>query len=97
MPSRHLLSVAAATFLALPASAAETIWTDIVVRVFWVSSDFARMKNQDRAKFFGEIIPLVASGTMKAAVEATYPLTNIHDALAHALRGERDGKIRLTR
>jgi hypothetical protein len=34
MPSRHVLSFAAVLLMPLPASAAETIWTEIVVRVY---------------------------------------------------------------
>jgi trans-2-enoyl-CoA reductase len=78
-------------------SPAHLIGSGILVRGFWVTSALAKMNNEAKGKLFAEIIPLVASGAMKAAVEATYPLERIHEALAHALRGERTGKILLTR
>jgi hypothetical protein len=34
MPSRHVLSLVVVTLLPLPASAAETLWTEIIVRVY---------------------------------------------------------------
>lgn len=78
-------------------SPAHLIGSGILVRGFWVTSALAKMDREARAKLFAEIIPLVASGTIKAEVEATYPLERVHEALAHALRGERNGKILLTR
>jgi len=78
-------------------SPAHLIGSGIMVRGFWVTSAMAKMDREARAKLFAEIIPLVASGTIKAEVEATYPLERVHEALAHALRGERNGKVILTR
>jgi NADPH:quinone reductase-like Zn-dependent oxidoreductase len=44
---------------------------------------------------FGTLAGLIAQGVLKSEVEATYPLTEIHAALAHAMR-ERDGRILIT-
>ncbi len=65
------------------------------MRGFWVTSIMARMSKVDRAKLYGELIPLVVSGALKANIEATYPLSRVQEALAHASRGERGGKILL--
>jgi NADPH:quinone reductase-like Zn-dependent oxidoreductase len=51
---------------------------------------------EGRAKMFGELIAWVAGGALKADVEATYPLERVKDALSHAAKGERSGKIFLT-
>jgi trans-2-enoyl-CoA reductase len=41
---------------------------------------------------FSTLASLIAQGTLKAEVEATYPLSQIREALAHAMR-ERNGRI----
>ncbi|MBL8175461.1 MAG: zinc-dependent alcohol dehydrogenase family protein [Bryobacterales bacterium] len=76
-------------------SPAALIGNDISVRGFWVSSAMARMSKEERAKLYGELIPLVVSGALQVRVEATYPLSRVHEALAHASKGERNGKILL--
>lgn len=76
-------------------SPAALIGGEIQVRGFWVTSVMARMSKEERAKLYGELIPLVVSGALKANIEATYPLSSVQDALAHASRGERGGKILL--
>ncbi len=48
------------------------------------------------ARLLGDLIPLVASGTLRADVDAAYPLERALEALAHAARGGRSGKILLT-
>ena len=77
-------------------SPATLIGNDITVRGFWLPVAMSKLPAPERASAFGEIIPLVASGILKAKVEATYPLARIHDALEHAAKGERTGKVLLT-
>lgn len=77
-------------------SPAHLIGGGIVVRGFWLMPAMAKLGEAGRAKLFGSLIPLVASGTLRAEVEATYPLVKVQEALAHAARGERGGKILLT-
>ncbi len=76
-------------------SPAALIGSGIVVRGFWVTAAMAKMTKDERAKLYGELIPLVVSGALKAKIEATYPLGRIQEALAHASKGERTGKILL--
>ena len=42
---------------------------------------------------FAELVPLVQAGKLRAPVERTYPLPQVREALAHAHRGGRSGKI----
>jgi NADPH:quinone reductase-like Zn-dependent oxidoreductase len=44
---------------------------------------------------FGTLAGLIGQGVLKSEVEATYPLTEVRAALAHAMR-ERDGRILIT-
>lgn len=77
-------------------SPASLIGSNISVRGFWLNTGLATLPSAERGKAFGEIIPLVASGMLRAKVEATYPLQRVQEALAHAAKGERKGKVLLT-
>jgi NADPH:quinone reductase-like Zn-dependent oxidoreductase len=77
-------------------SPAALIGTGIVVRGFWLPPAMGALGQEGRAKMFGELIAWVAGGALKADVEATYPLERVKDALSHAAKGERSGKIFLT-
>ncbi|MBV6430124.1 MAG: Quinone oxidoreductase 1 [Bryobacteraceae bacterium] len=79
----------------LQVSPAHLIGGGIVVKGFWLPPALARIGTGGRAGVFGELIPLVVAGALKAEVEATYPLDRVKDALAHASRSERKGKILL--
>lgn len=76
-------------------SPAQLIGSGLLVRGFWLTSTMGAMTREQRAKLFAELIPLVVSGTLKAVVEKTYRLQDIQQAVAHAARGERSGKILL--
>ena len=45
------------------------------------------------AQTYHELAALVADGTLVAPVEATYALTDYHEAIAHAVRSDRHGKV----
>lgn len=48
---------------------------------------------EERLTVYNELAGYIAEGRMHAEVEATYPLSKIKDAVAHAMQGERSGKI----
>lgn len=76
-------------------SPASFIFRDITLRGFWLSQWFRTATPQRRAEVFGEIGALIASGQLRAPVQATYPLSAIKQAVAAAAAGEREGKILL--
>ena len=43
-----------------------------------------------------ELSTAVAAGTLRARVDATYPLTEVRQAVAHAARLGRNGKVLVT-
>lgn len=69
----------------------------ISVRGFWLATSPSLATPEGRGKVFGELIPLIATGVMRSTVEATYPLERAAEAVAHAARGGRDGKILFTK
>jgi len=50
----------------------------------------------ERQAVYGELVGYIAEGRMHAEVEATYPLDRIKDAVTHAMKGGRNGKVVLT-
>jgi mitochondrial enoyl-[acyl-carrier protein] reductase / trans-2-enoyl-CoA reductase len=74
-------------------SPASFVFRDITLRGFWLSQWFRTATPQRRAEVFGEIGKLIATGRLRAPVQATYPLSRIKDAVAAAAAGERDGKV----
>ncbi len=73
------------------------VGSGIVVRGFWLATSPEMATPEGRGKVFGELIPLIASGVMRASVEAVYPLDRAAEAVAHAARGGREGKVLLTK
>ena len=66
---------------------------DITLRGFWLSQWFKRTDPAARKAVFAEIGALIATGKLKAKVQATHTLAEIDKAVAAAAGGERDGKI----
>lgn len=71
----------------------ELIFRDISLRGFWLALWFRRATPQQQVAMFGEIGGLIASGQLRARIQATYDLPQIKQAVAAAAAGERDGKI----
>lgn len=74
----------------------ETIFRDVRLRGFWLRKWFVETPPAEIAAVFRELVGLVADGTLAVDVEAVYPLRRIKDAVAHAARGGRSGKILLS-
>ncbi|MEO6739911.1 MAG: 2-enoyl thioester reductase domain-containing protein [Chthoniobacteraceae bacterium] len=71
------------------------IFQDIAWRGFWVSRWYQRAGDENAAALLAELATLAARGIIATPVEAIYPLGQIADALAHAQRPQRGGKILL--
>ncbi|HXV96796.1 MAG TPA: zinc-binding dehydrogenase, partial [Anaerolineae bacterium] len=74
----------------------DLLFKDIRPRGFFLGRWFQNATPADIAPVFQTLIPLVANGTLCSEVEATYPLDRIKEALAHASREGRNGRILLT-
>lgn len=74
----------------------DVVFRDISLRGFWLARWFVTAGADEMRKVYGELTKLIAAGTIHVAVEATYPLERIKDALAHAARSGRKGKILIT-
>jgi NADPH:quinone reductase-like Zn-dependent oxidoreductase len=73
-----------------------TVFNDIRLAGFWLPRALAARSREEIAALYARLTGLVLDGTLKAEVEATYPLARIADALAHAERSGRTGKVLIT-
>ena len=67
----------------------------ITLRGYWVGSWFASSTREAREQLFGQLAAAIVSGELHMPVAATYPLTQVKEAVAAAVAGERSGKILL--
>lgn len=75
--------------------ASELVFRDITLRGYWFTPWFERASAAERAALYAELGQFVVDGTIRMAIEACYPLERVRDALAHAARPDRSGKILL--
>ena len=67
----------------------------ICLRGYWVGSWFASSTREAREELFGQLAAAVVRGELRMPVAATYPLSQVKEAVAAAVAGERSGKILL--
>jgi NADPH:quinone reductase-like Zn-dependent oxidoreductase len=71
----------------------ETVFRDVRLRGFWLRKWFSDTQPEQIAAVYRKLTALVADGTLAVEVEAVYPIRRIKDAVAHAARAGRSGKI----
>jgi NADPH:quinone reductase-like Zn-dependent oxidoreductase len=71
----------------------ESIFHEVVLRGLWVVNWIRSAPRDEVARVYTELADLVEQGVLHADVEATYPLEQYREALAHAGRPYRSGKI----
>ena len=70
-----------------------TIFNDIRIRGFWLSKWFETASMQEKQAAFGQVIPLVASGALKANVDSRFTVSEIKEAVSRAAQSGRNGKV----
>jgi NADPH:quinone reductase-like Zn-dependent oxidoreductase len=70
-----------------------TIGKDIRARGFWLTKWFKTADMAAKQKAFGEIIPLIASGSLKADVDSRFSVADIKKAVTRAGERGRNGKV----
>jgi NADPH:quinone reductase-like Zn-dependent oxidoreductase len=76
--------------------AADVLFRNVAIRGFWFSVWFANAPIDEKKALYDKLTALVRDGTIRVPVAATYPLARVNEALAHAARPGRPGKILLT-
>jgi len=72
---------------------ADIIFRDLHVRGFWQKHWVDTTPRDEMAAAYAPLAALVADGTLRAPVAATYPLEQHQDALAHATKTGGAGKV----
>jgi NADPH:quinone reductase-like Zn-dependent oxidoreductase len=71
----------------------ELIFRGVSLRGFWLRRWFMETPPGEIAALYRSLAGKLADGTLAVDVEKTYPLRQLKDAVAHAARGGRGGKI----
>ncbi len=72
------------------------IFRDITLRGFWLVHWFRRAAFDEQLVLYRELTAMMARGDLQIRVEATFPLARVHEAVEHAAREGRAGKVLLT-
>ncbi len=73
-----------------------TVFHGITLTGFWLVKALGAMSGADIGALYTDLAARLANGTLHVDVEATYAITDIKDALAHAAREGRGGKVLVT-
>ena len=76
--------------------ARDLVFRDVRVRGFWLAAWYAAATPQAIRDLHALLAERLARGETHQAVEARYPLSRVREAVAHAARAGRGGKIMLT-
>lgn len=77
-------------------SARDLVFRNITVRGFWLADWYANAGSDDIRKLHTFLTEQLATGAIHSDVDARYPLSQIKEAVAHAARAGRNGKVILT-
>ena len=70
-----------------------TIVNDIRLRSFWLSKWYEAANMEDIQAAFGQIIPLILNGTLKANIDSRFTIDQIKQAVSRAEQSGRNGKV----
>jgi len=73
--------------------ARETVFRNVTLRGFWLRRWYMETPPEEIAAVYRKLAAKVADGSLAVEVEAVYPFSKIKEAVAHAARGGRSGKI----
>ena len=71
----------------------ETIFRNVSLRGFWLRRWFMQTPPEKIAALYRDLAGRLGDGRLAVEVEAVYPIRRIKEALAHAARPGRSGKI----
>jgi mitochondrial enoyl-[acyl-carrier protein] reductase / trans-2-enoyl-CoA reductase len=77
-------------------AAHDTVFRDVSLRGFWLQRWWIASQQSAIDALYARLSSLVASGALSVPVEAVYPLRELKQALTHAGRPGRTGKIVMT-
>jgi NADPH:quinone reductase-like Zn-dependent oxidoreductase len=75
----------------------DLIFRGLSVHGYWLNLWLGRTPRDTVAQTYRKLATLVADGTLAAPIEATYALADYREAIAHAARSDRTGKVLFAR
>ena len=76
-------------------SGRELVFRGVRLAGYWLVHWFARHPRPEIARVYGELAAMISDGTITVPIAARYPLSQVREALEHAAREARGGKILL--
>ena len=73
--------------------AADIVFRDVSLRGFWYSRWFSTAEPTEIRSVFGRLTGMLRAKTLRVPLEASYPIERLNEALAHAEREGRLGKV----
>lgn len=70
-----------------------SIFNDVRIRGFWLYKWFETAALKERQAAFGQILPLVSNGTLKANIDSRFGIDEIKQAVTRAAQRGRNGKV----
>ena len=77
-------------------SAHDLVFRGLTLRGFWLASWFATAGPARIKQVYGQLVTWLDAGKIGAKVDAHYPMEQAPEAVAHAAREGRDGKVLIT-
>ena len=71
----------------------QTIFKGVTLTGFWLQRMLSSMARSETEQLYRDLAERVTSGELAVDVEATYPIEKIKDAVEHASRNHRSGKV----
>jgi len=71
----------------------QVIFNDTRLRGFWLYKWYQTATMKDKQEAFGQVIPLIANGTLKANIDSRFTVDQIEQAVTRAWEGGRNGKV----
>ena len=73
----------------------DVVFRNVSLKGFWLQTWLMSASREEKVKTYLDLAGKIVDGTIKVAIEAVYPLREVQQALAHAAKGGRGGKILL--
>lgn len=70
-----------------------TIFKDLRLRGFWLSKWYEKADMKAKQAAFGQIIPLIAQGVLKADIDSRFSVSDIKQAVTRSAQRARNGKV----
>ena len=71
----------------------KVIFNDTRVRGFWLYKWYQVATMEEKQAAFGQVIPLIANGTLKANIDSRFTVDQIKEAVTRSWEGGRNGKV----